>query len=374
MPSSSAVLTFGWGLLKNSLLPGAIGGPWGWFSLPGHAYALAAPPDPLIWIAVVVAVAVVIGTILRRRIAWRAWVAFAAWILLADMAPIIIARLNWYPILLALDTRYVSDAMPVLVICIGLAFLPVADRRQATARQEPQAAVPSAGQAGRPGPERAWRTAMSGVFGVLVVGSIWSASSYQSATTGQPAARYIASVHAAVASTPPGTLVLDSTVPDQVKDAGNGAHAVIGAIKPGKLHWISRPRGTLDGLRIFGHDGRLHPVWVYGASTGRQAPPNACWPVQHGRIVLNFWHKAPYLSTVLRIGYIWAPHVSGAISVTYGGTTQQLVVRPGLHTAFLPVNGSAARVTITGLAGNNICVGDAEAGSPGPSKSQQNQA
>lgn len=375
VPSTSAVLTFGWGLLKNSLLPGAIGGPWEWLPLPGHAYALAAPPDPLIWIALIVVVAVVIGTILRRRIAWRAWVTFAAWILLADMAPIIIARLNWYPVLLALDTRYVSDAMPVLAICIGLAFLPVADRRQVSARQErPATPAPFAAQSGRAGLERAWRTAISGVFGVLVVGSIWSASSYQSATSGQPAARYIASVQRAVASAPRGTLVLDSPVPDQVKDAANGAHAVVGAIMPGKLRWISQPRGTLDGLRIFGLDGKLHSVWVYGASTGRQAPPNACWPARHGKIVMNFWHKAPYLTTVLRIGYIWGGHAPGAISVTYGGATKQLVVRPGLHTAFLPVSGSAARVTISGLAGNKICVGDAEAGSARPSRSQKGQA
>jgi len=136
VPSSSAVLTFGWDLLKNALLPGAIGGPWGWLSLPGRGYALAAPPDPLIWIALLVTVTVVIGTNLRRRIAWRAWVTLAAWILLADMVPVIVARLNWYPVLLALDTRYVADAMPVLVICIGLAFLPVADRLRHTAQTE----------------------------------------------------------------------------------------------------------------------------------------------------------------------------------------------------------------------------------------------
>jgi hypothetical protein len=77
---------------------------------------------------------------------------------------------------------------------------------------------------------------------------------------------------------------------------------------------------------------------------------------------------------VLRIGYIWGQHVPGSISVTYGGTTQHLAVRPGLHTAFLPVSGSAAGITISGLASDKICVGDAEAGSARPSKSQQNQA
>ena len=375
VPSSSAVLTFGWGLLKNSLLPGAIGGPWGWWSLPGHAYALAAPPAVLIWIALLVTVTVVIGTVLRRGIAWRAWVTFAAWVVLADMVPIIIARLNWYPVLLALDTRYVSDATPVLVICVGLAFLPVADRLgKATQQDRSAGAARLVGQPRRAGLERAWRAAISGAFGVFVVGSIWSASSYQSVTNGQPAADYIASVQRTVAGTARGTVVLDSPVPDQVKDAGNGAHAVVGAIRPGKLHWISKPRGTIDGLRMFGLDGRLHPVWVYGASTGRQPAAHACWPQTHGRIVMNFWHQPPYLATVLRIGYIWGSQLPGVISVAYGSTTQELTVRPGLHSAFLPVSGSAAKVTVSGLAGSKICIGDAEAGSARPLRSHQEQA
>jgi hypothetical protein len=375
VPTSSAVLTFGWDLLTNSLLPGAIGGPWEWWSLPGHAYALAAPPASLIWIALIVAVTVVIGTILRRRIAWRAWVTFAGWVLLADMAPIIIARLNWYPVLLALDTRYVADAVPVLVICLGLAFVPVADRVQKAAeRGRPAVSARLVAQPRRAGPERAWRIAISGALGVFIVGAIWSASSYQSVTTGRPAAHYIASAQRTVDGAPKGTLVLDSPVPDQVKDAGNGAHAVLGPIRPGKLTWISQPRGTLDGLRTFGLDGKLHPVFVYGASTGRQPAPNPCWPQKRGRIVMNFWHKPPYLTTVLRIGYIWVPHVPGTITVAYGGATQELDVRPGLHTAYMPVSGSAPRITVSGLDGNKICIGDAEAGSAGPLRSRQDQA
>ncbi|MDR2986792.1 MAG: hypothetical protein LBV34_18335, partial [Nocardiopsaceae bacterium] len=355
--------------------PGAVGGPWAWWSLPGHAYALAAPPTALTWIALFIGVTVVIGSVLRRRIAWRAWVTLAAWVLLADMGPIIIGRLNWYPVLLALDTRYVADAVPVLIICIGLAFVPVADRAQKAAEPgRPSGSARLAAHSRQGGLEPAWRTAISGALAVFIVGAIWSASSYQSATTGRPAADYIASAKRSVTGAPKDTLVLDSPVPDQVKDASNGARAVVGAIKPGKLHWISQPRGTLDGLRIFGLDGKLHPVFVYGASTGRQPAPNPCWPEKRGRIVMNFFHKPPYLTTVLRIGYIWAPHVPGTITVAYGGTRLKLTVRPGLHTAYLPVSGSAPGITVSGLDGNKICIGDAEAGSASPTRSKQGQA
>ena len=133
VPSATAVLTFSWGLLKDSLLPGAIGGPWRWWLLPGHWYALATPPIALIWLAFIVAIVVVVASILRRRISWRAWAILAAWVVLADMLPVVIGRLNWYPVLLALDTHYVADAMPVLAICIGLATLPVIDTPEAPA-------------------------------------------------------------------------------------------------------------------------------------------------------------------------------------------------------------------------------------------------
>jgi len=369
VPGPSAVLTFSWGLLKNTLLPGAIGGPWGWWALPGHSYALAAPPAALTWLALIVAVAVIGASIVRRRSSWRAWVIFAVWVVLADMVPVAIGRLNWYPALLSLDTRYVADAMGALAICLGLAFLPVVDGRAPTTSPERSprgTSARSSGRMDRASAEHMWRYAASGLFAVLLVGSVWSASGYQSMTTGQPAASYIAHAMEASQRAPRGTLVLDAAVPDPVRDSANRARAVIGAMQPGKLRWIKRPSGTIDGLRMFGPDGRLYPAWVYGATTGKPQAPRACWPERHGQIVLRFWHSPPYLTTSLRIGYIWAPHNPGVVIVVYGDIAQELTVRHGLHAAYLPVTGSASTITVTGLRGHKMCVGDAEAGTVAP--------
>src|SRR5579863_4462707 len=44
-PSSvSSVLSFAGGLMKNSFLPGALGGPWQWFPTLDNSYSFAAPP------------------------------------------------------------------------------------------------------------------------------------------------------------------------------------------------------------------------------------------------------------------------------------------------------------------------------------------
>src|SRR5262249_49141842 len=144
-------------------------------------------------------------------------------------------------------------------------------------------------------------------------------------------------------------------------------------IRPGRLRWIEHPSGTIDGLRMFGPDGRLHPAFVYGASTGRPKPPRACWPRHHGQIVLKFWHSPPALSTPVRIGYLWGSDAPGSIMVSYGATSTALAVRPGLHTAFLPVAGSASTVIVSGFAGNKLCIGDAEAGFARPVMSGQKQ-
>ena len=375
VPTATAVVTFSWGLLKDSLLPGAIGGPWRWWRLPGHWYALASPPAALTWLAFLVAILVVGASILRRRIGWRAWATFAAWVVLADMLPVIIGRLNWYPVLLALDTHYVADAMPVLAVCIGLAILPVADGSEAAARA-PARGTSLAGfsaRSRRASAEQQWRIATGGVFVLFVVGSVWSTSAYQSGTTGQPAATFIANATLAARSAPRGTVVLDGGVPDQIRDAAFGTRAVIGVIQPSRLHWIEHPIGTIDGLRMFGPDGRLHPVWVYGTSTGGPKGRHACWPEHHGQIVLPFWHSSPNPVSLLRIGYIWGPRVPGVVIVVYGTMAQELTVRHGLHTAYLPVTGSAPRVTVTGLGGARMCVGDAEAGTLQPVLSGQNQ-
>ncbi len=376
VPSASAVITFSWGLLKDALLPGAVGGPWSWWALPGHSYALAAPPAALTWLALVIAVTVVVASTMRRRVSGRAWATFAAWIVLADMVPIAIGRLNWYPALLSLDTRYVADAVAVLAICVGLAFLPVVDGQAVVtgpARARVGRPARAAAHFDRARAEHSWRYAASGLLAVIVVGSIWSASAYQSVTSGQPAASYIAHATAASELAPRGSLVLDAAVPDPVRDSAYGTRAVIGPIQPGKLHWIEHPSGTIDGLRMFGPDGRLYPAWVYGASTGRPPAPHACWPDRHGQIVLRFWHTTPYLTSVLRIGYIWAPPTPGVVIVVYGTMAQELTVRHGLHTAYLPVSGAASSITVTGLRGSKMCVGDAEAGTVEPSLSGQAQ-
>ena len=94
--SSAGVLTFVWELVRDTFLPGAIGGPWQWFPVPGGSFSFAAPPPSLVALSVIVGVVVVAVSIWLRAYAWRAWLIVAGWVVAADMLPVVIGRLNTF--------------------------------------------------------------------------------------------------------------------------------------------------------------------------------------------------------------------------------------------------------------------------------------
>lgn len=358
--SAGAVATFSWNLVKDTLLPGAIGGPWRWYSV--GVISLTAAPAVLTWLAAIVAVVVVGASVVRRRSAWRAWAILAGWVVIADMLPVITAPLSWYPILRALDARYVSDAVPVMTLAIGFAFLPLATQ-ELTGRAVPRRQVPAPQVLARQvAAEGSYLRVAAGLLAVVVFGSIWSAIAYASASDVSKVANYIGNARLAMALVPRGTAVLDYPVPANILYALQGrslASNVIGDLAPGKVHWVTAPGANGDGLRMFGPDGRLYLVQAVGASSPAGKP---CWPDHRGQIVVRFWRFSPGYSRFLRIGYLWEGASPGTVDVQYGSTVQSLQVRPGTHVGYLTVSGSANFITIAGMSGGKLCVGDAEAG------------
>jgi hypothetical protein len=366
----SQTLSFVEVFVKDNFIAGALGGPWTWFPTPDRSYALAAPPTVLTWLALVIAVIAIVVSVLRSKKAVRAWVILAGW-LVGDMIPVIVARLSdWPPAVLALETRYAADAAPVLAICLGLAYWPVTGQQAQAAgksqhgHQRPVEPPPIAG-VGRP--------LAAGLAVLLLVGAVWSGVGYEHATSGASAATYLSNARLALGQAPAGLVVLDGPVPNPVINLFGSVtetSAVLGVLERGsaanKLRWTVSPEGTVDNLMMFGPDGKLHLALVYGAST--TALPSrdlGCWPVHQGRIVANFGGAAPVHTTILRLGYIWRPPVPGTITVGYGRQYFRLPVRPGLHTAYLHVTGTASAVVVTGFAGSDVCLGNAEAGNLG---------
>jgi len=358
--SAASTLSFGWELIRDTVVPGSVGGPWQWFPVSGGSFAFAAPAHILVALAGAVAAVVIIASVWGRWTAARAWVIFAGWIVLADILPVAIGRLNTLDApVLGLETRYVADAMPVLAVCLGLAFLPLAGQR------------PGSTTHGRHG---AWsgevsQTAMAGLIGLYAFSSIWSVQAYLSVTTGSPSASYIANAAKAVKLAPRGTTVMNVGVSADMVEGLFGIYAlqskVIGDIAPGKLRWTRHPSGTIDGLRIFGADGRLYLAYVNGAPSLPLPAGKKCWPTRRGKIVVLLKRPSAATTGMLRIGYLSFAPTPITVMVEYRTNAKALIVRPGLHAAYVPITGSVQRITVVNP-GGGLCIGDAEAGNLGP--------
>lgn len=360
-PSAQTALSFAWKLVRTSLFPGAIGGPWQWFPLHGGLYAIASPPVIAQWLAIAIGVLVIITSVALRVRSWRAWAILAGWIILADMTPVVLGRLSFgLAGLFGLETRYLADAACVLAVCAGLAFLPVTGVRSsalagATRRKLPFGAMQL-------------RYAAAGLIGVFVFGSILSVQAYEKATPGGPAARsYFTNAEQAARKAGRGTNVVDNDVPPTLvtgiflKNAL--ASKVIGDTAPGKLRWLASPNGTYDDLQIFGPDGKLYPAVVSGVASVHRAQPGfkSCWPERNGEIHVRFTQPTSIFDGVLKISYIWGVAPT-SLFVHYNKTEEVLQVRHGVHAGYLRVSGSVKGFTVSGMTTGQLCLATATAG------------
>src|SRR5215470_1425776 len=307
-PASGAVVwRLTWGLVGKTFLPGAFGGPWRWFG--GGTYALASPPIEMVVVSLAAAVIVIGASMWFRRTAWRAWVILASWIVVADLFPIVVGRVNNYPLdLLASETRYVADAVPVLALCIGLAFWPLTEQAVPASARVPAHAADNRGQL--------LQYAAGGLAALFLFGSLWTVQAYQNVTASTVASTYVGNSTRALEQVPAGALVADTPVPAQIILNHDGSYVLasqfIGDIERNhfghRVTWVEQPHGTIDGLKIFCTDGRLYLAKVTCAMS-LTVPANTswrgCWPARHRTIVVKLATSAPSTTRILRIGYIW---------------------------------------------------------------------
>jgi hypothetical protein len=353
------VLGFMTNLVKDTFVPGALGGPWQWF--PNKVEAFAAPPTALIWLSFLAAIAVVAASIYHRKYAWRAWAILAAWLVVADMVPIIAGRLvlkntTFLPFL-ALDTHYVADAVPVLAICLSLAFWPVTGQPDLRRTRLPNSEL------GQVAP-----VATGIVLTAFIFGSVWSVQSYVSVTTTQPGRAFIANAREALAEVPRGTPVADQLASSNLMSAlllGPYGYEdeVLGKMAPGQVRWMREPDGTIANLKVFAPDGTLWPAAVVGVYSQPIPGNRGCWPAsgEDIQVPLRSVATATNPPQTLRISYVSA--LNQQVLVYFGGRWAQLALKKGLNTAYLPVWGSGNSVLVA-TPGNNkkLCVGSVAVG------------
>jgi hypothetical protein len=364
--TAAAVFSFTEEVVKDTFVPGAIGGPWQWSGITDAQIAAAATPNALAWLSVIVAVAVILASSVSRRYAWRSWAILAGWVLAADVGPVVIGRIGeMTPGVLAQQTRYVADAVPVLAICVGLAFLPLAGQADARRRM----VVADASQV-----SQAARLVAAGLVGAFTIGSVWSVQDLQNTTSGRLSQFYLENAEAAVAEAPAGTVINDWPVPPDIMIGAFGyadrTSQVIGpaesAVAKTNIRWMAHPEGTIDHLMMFGADGRLHETAMYGPVSIPLPAGRSCQRVRRGTAVVRFTTPTFPGENELRIAYVAAAN-GDDVTISYGGSVQVLTVQAGLHAAYLPERGSVDSVTVSGPPASVVCIGDLQAGVIGPS-------
>jgi len=350
-------LTYAGTLLRDTFVPGAFGGPWRWAAT--GVEALADPPAALAWASWVLAVVVVLASLMYGWRAWRAWAILAGWLLLVDVVPVLAGRSSLVSgVVLGLSARYVWDATAILVLVLGLAFMPLVD-----------------GPARWQAPRRLSRpefAAATTLVAAIVVGSLWSFYDYPTDPAASAAASYIATARLALAGAPTGTVIVDDPTPVDVTGGFFGpvtdASAVLSPLldsAPGRPVFVTVPDGTYDHLLEFNGWGQLVPSEIYGVASQPLPTGDSCWPAAAGSVVVSLTSVATSAST-LRIGYLAGS--PAWVRVTFGSQSVLYNVQRGLQAAFIPVSGeSDGTVVIQQVSGALPCIGDVQAGALLPS-------
>jgi hypothetical protein len=364
--SASDVLNFVSTFTGTTLLPTVLGGPWRWSAI---GYDVVSPPVALQQLSWAVAIAVVVGSCARRVRAWRAWAILAGWIVAADIVPVVLGRLGSLPTsLVAVQARYVMDAAPVLALCIGLAFLPVAGPSVAEEQDTIRFRLPAV------------RPAVLLVLGVFLVGSFWSLQAFESLNrAAATAARsYIATARAAVAGAPRGTLIVDGPTPASIMTPGifgpyGNTSLVVGAIARGQparhLSWTGSPRGVASHLMTFNDLGQLLPMIMVGPMSWPPPQGQSCWNVTTTATQIPLTGPLFRWPWTARVDY-WGP--SSILEFRFGENWTEVALPAGTHTAYIPVTGEGKQVSVRlAQPGSALCIAGLRVGSLKPAPASQ---
>lgn len=315
-------------------MPAALGGPWRWYANGDYGYVLQTPVlTQLSW---VVAAVIVIASLCLRRRGWHAWAILAGWVVLCDLLPVIFSRVGRSGGgLLGLDLQYLADSLPVLAICLGLAFWPVDGEQNAY-----RFALRAAGVR---------RAAVCVLLGCFLAGSVWSARAYLTDTTSAPVSSYIATATAAVRRAPANTMVIPSPVPAAVMDPGifgssASTQQVIDPLARGRLRWTTAPQGQIRNLMIFDSLGRLKAAAVQGPVSLPAPGGRPCWPV------LATGTRIPLTGSLYSWTWtvqLWYSGPASTLQVQYGRAVHAVTVPAGSHDVYVPATGGGSALIIS---------------------------
>ena len=347
-----AIGTIASSMLGNAFPTGALGGPWRWLALaPPTAFADA--PDVAVHASWVGLAMVAAYAALRRERTLRAWALLAGYLLIL-LALLAISRGTEFGAVIGLEYRYLTDAVCVLTLVLGLVFLPLRGALESsTPRPQPllTAQVPTA-----------WVLALT----LLVVGSgVVSSVSYtrywHSDNASQPYLQNLRDDLRAEGEVDLADTVVPEPVLSQLTAPLNTSR---------RLATLASDRVTFpdvsDNLAVVADDGRLHSAAIQLGVGSVEGPVEDCgWRVRSRGRTIPLTGRAFEWEWWVRIGYLGSQESDVVVSA--GTSRIETTVQGGLNSLYVRVEGGFDSVRIDGLApGVTLCVDTVEVGQPVP--------
>ena len=338
--STVEVLTFVRNMIGSTLVPGLLGGPWQWIST-GDAAPVSGIDTFARWLAWAVILALVVVTVWRRPSAMRAWVLLTLYV---AVVAVLLAATRLGTVVggeAGLSTRYVSDVVVVASLCIGVGVLglnastdrtPVRSPTLPTVLREPSAVA-------------AGLVVALLAFTALSVGTAWSWTRFGDIWAVKQGREYLQTARADLATTPPGTVFFDATVPEGVIPAFTWPYN----LQSHFFHPLNpRPVFVTEAEKpsIFDNTGHIRPLRIEGTTT-LPGPDGDCgYKLTDGRTV-----RMPLATTmfewpwVVRVGYLSSGNSTAVLRL--GTATHQFQVRGGLNQIYFVLLGEGSAVELT---------------------------
>jgi hypothetical protein len=320
------------------LVPGLFGAPWSKGDAVNTIY-----PNPGTVLAIVCAV--LLGLLVVVSIIRTGRAALGPWLLATAYVAVDVALMLWgragFLTLVARDPRYITDAVPVVLVCASAAFL--GTRSAARAAWTWRSLVPA-----------------GAVAAVVAAGSLLTTFQLAPVLEHEYARTYVQGVLAR-SDPDPGTSVIDTAVPKLV--SGNVDHR--------GLLWAMGRRVTLNQpstrMLVFDDAARLVPVSIPLPVLVQKGPIADCgWPVDEDPQVIGTVPAGAEEGFVLQAGNLSG--VAGTLTIRVGESEQSLTVGAGLALTYfyLPAPSGDIVASFDSEDGSGTCVTDLLLGRPGP--------
>ncbi|MBK8728667.1 MAG: hypothetical protein IPM00_04265 [Tetrasphaera sp.] len=356
-PTVSQVWDFTYLSLFRTLIPALLGGPWTWQGV-GYGGAMVDSPRWFDWLTLMALVILtVLGLVVRRGLG-RQLVAVATYVG-CSLAMLAIGRVAFGGSILALEARYLADAVVPIAIALGAALMPY--------RDEAAPWLPLGTSLGKSLPGRSLHLAVGAVAAAVGMLSIHATNGYATFSTANPYRPFVEQVRASLHSLPADAQIYDTNLPVPIVGPIFEEYDLVSRFVAPAL--TTEQRASVGHLTQYSKPyfldttGRFQPMRVEGTSNVAKFPGVCGWLVEEGRAVVPLQSEAFPWGWAVRVGYL-SDRATPA-RITLGTGSREVQLDKGLGEVFVPLTGGGRTVAITGVApGASVCIGDVQVGKP----------